>query len=64
MDNISMETTEKSLMPNLNDVKITNENEALNMLVSFLHIAQKRGVFNLQESAKIWECVQMFMKKI
>jgi hypothetical protein len=64
MDNISMETTEKSLMPNLNDVKITNENEALNMLVSFLHIAQKRGVFNLQESAKIWECVQMFMKKV
>ncbi len=59
-----METTEKSLMPNLNDVKITNENEALNMLVSFLHIAQKRGVFNLQESAKIWECVQMFMKKV
>ena len=59
-----METTEKSLMPNLNDVKITNENEALNMLVSFLHIAQKRGEFNLQESAKIWECVQMFMKKV
>ena len=59
-----METTEKSLMPNLNDVKITNENEALNMLVYFLHLAQKRGVFNLQESAKIWECVQMFMKKV
>jgi hypothetical protein len=64
MDNISMESTEKLVMPNLNDVKVTNENEALNMLVSFLHIAQKRGVFNLQESAKIWECVQMFMKKV
>jgi len=60
-----METSEKPQQPtpNLSDVTVTNENEALNMMVSFLHMAQKRGVFNLQESAKIWECVQMFMKK-
>jgi len=58
-----METIEKPQTPNLNDVKVTNENEALNMMVSFLHMAQKRGAFNLQESAKIWECVQIFMKK-
>ena len=58
-----METSEKLQAPNLNDVKVTNENEALNMMVSFLHMAQKRGAFNLQESAKIWECVQIFMKK-
>jgi len=63
MENISMETSEKLQAPNLNDVKVTNENEALNMMVSFLHMAQKRGAFNLQESAKIWECVQIFMKK-
>jgi|UniRef100_A0A6C0CY82 hypothetical protein len=65
MENISMETSEKPQQPtpNLSDVTVTNENEALNMMVSFLHMAQKRGVFNLQESAKIWECVQMFMKK-
>ena len=58
-----METSEKPQEPNLSDVKVTNENEALNMMVSFLHIAQKRGAFNLQESAKIWDCIQMFMKK-
>ena len=58
-----METIEKPQTPNLNDVNVTNENEALNMMVSFLHMAQKRGAFNLQESAKIWECVQIFMKK-
>jgi len=60
-----METSEKPQQPtpNLSDVTVTNENEALNMMVSFLHMAQKRGVFNLQESAKIWECVQIFMKK-
>ena len=63
MENISMETIEKPQTPNLNDVHVTNENEALNMMVSFLHMAQKRGAFNLQESAKIWECVQIFMKK-
>jgi len=59
-----METIEKPQTPNLNDVNVTNENEALNMMVSFLHIAQKRGAFNLQESAKIWECLQIFMKKV
>jgi hypothetical protein len=64
MENISMETIEKPQTPNLSDVKVTNENEALNMMVSFLHIAQKRGAFNLQESAKIWECLQIFMKKV
>ena len=63
MENISMETSEKPQEPNLGDVKVTNENDALNMMVSFLHMAQKRGAFNLQESAKIWECVQIFMKK-
>lgn len=63
MENISMETSEKPQETNLSDVKVTNENEALNMMVSFLHMAQKRGAFNLQESAKIWECIQIFMKK-
>ena len=45
------------------DVPITNENVALNVLVGFVNLAQKRGVFNVQESAKIWEAIQTFMKK-
>lgn len=48
---------------NLVDVNITNENTALNVLVGFVNLAQKRGVFNMQESAKIWESIQRFMKK-
>lgn len=48
--------------PNVMDVKITNDNDALNVMVTFLQMAQKRGVFNLQESAKIWECVKMFLQ--
>ena len=43
------------------DVEITSENVALNVMVSFLNIAQKRGAFNLDEAAKVWECVQKFI---
>jgi hypothetical protein len=65
-DNITMETQEKSQQDSqvqLSDVPVTDENSALNIIVSYLHIAQKRGAFNLQESSKLWECVRMFMKQ-
>jgi len=44
------------------DIPIKDENTALNMMVNFLSLAQKRGAFNLEESAKIWECVKVFQK--
>lgn len=47
--------------PSIMTVEIANENVALNILVSFINIAQKRGAFNLEESARIWECVQKFI---
>ena len=65
-NNISMQTDEKPQQtqpPKLTEINVTNENEALNLMVSFLHMAQKRGAFNLEESAKIWDCVQLFMRK-
>ena len=46
------------------DVEITNENMALNVIVSFVSLANKRGAFSIEESSKIWECVKMFQKKI
>jgi hypothetical protein len=46
----------------LADVPITDENTALNVMVSFLSLANKRGAFTLDESAKIWECIKMFQK--
>ena len=61
-----MQTDEKPQQtqpPKLTEISVTNENEALNLMVSFLHMAQKRGAFNLEESAKIWDCVQLFMRK-
>jgi hypothetical protein len=42
------------------DVRVTNQNEALQLIVTFLNLAQKRGAFTLDESAKLWECVKMF----
>ena len=45
------------------NVDIENENIALNVLVGFCNLGQQRGVFNIQESAKIWECIQKFQKE-
>jgi hypothetical protein len=76
-NNISMETIERQpaqqqqqaqqqaqqqQQPNITDIEIRDENTALNVMVSFLHLAQKRGAFNLQESAKAWECIKVFMR--
>jgi hypothetical protein len=78
MDNITM-TEEQQLPTNqldgqvpppapqqeqrLTDVKIIDENTALNVMVSFLNLAQKRGTFSIDESAKIWECIQKFIQQ-
>jgi hypothetical protein len=43
-------------------IEVTNENVALNLLVSFVNLAHSRNAFNLQESAKIWECIQKFIQ--
>lgn len=44
------------------DIPIRDENTALNVMVSFLSLAQKRGAFSFDESAKIWECIKIFQK--
>jgi hypothetical protein len=44
------------------DVSITNQNDALQLIVTFLNLAQKRGTFTMDESAKIWECVKFFQQ--
>ena len=47
---------------NLLELPVTNENEALNVMVNFLHLAQRRGCFAIAESAKVFECVKIFTK--
>ena len=46
----------------LTGVEVTDENVALNLIVSFLGLAQKRGAFTIDEAAKIWECIKRFQK--
>jgi len=64
-----MDFTQPSAQPQsptemrLIDVPITDENIALNVLVSFLNVAQKRGAFSIAESAKIYECIQKFIQQ-
>ena len=57
-----VETQQPSEM-RLVDISIENENIALNVMVGFLNVAHKRGVFTIDESAKIWECISKFQKR-
>ena len=63
-DNASSETDSsvKSPQTKLTDIEVTNEIVALNLMVSFLNLAQRRGIYSIDESAKIWECIKMFTK--
>ena len=54
------ETSEKKTIV-LTDVEVNNSNIAFNVIVSFLTVAQKRGTFSINESAKIWECLKFFL---
>jgi len=45
---------------NLVEIDIVDTNTALNVLVGFLGVAQKRGAFAINESAKIFECINQF----
>ena len=55
-----LETPEKKTIV-LTDVEVNNSNIAFNVIVSFLTVAQKRGTFSINESAKIWECLKFFL---
>ena len=58
------QTSEAGSQPKirLTDVEVENERVALNLLVQFCGLAQKRGAFTIDEAAKIWECVKQFQK--
>lgn len=51
--------TQKTEQVNLNNIRLKDKNEALNLLVNFLFVAQQRGAFRMDESAKCWECIQI-----
>ena len=59
----SQQSQQQPKQVNLTDLIVTDENSALNVLVQFLNVAQKKGAFNFEESSKIWECIKMFQVK-
>lgn len=62
-ENVSMDIEPKAEKPtqvNLARVNVDSQNTAFNLLVSFVAVAQKRGAFNLEEAAKIFECIKFF----
>jgi hypothetical protein len=46
------------------EATISDQHMALNVIVGFIGVAQKRGCFALDESAKIYECIKMFQGKV
>ena len=47
---------------NVLDVDVKDENTALNIMVTFLNAAQRRGAYSMPESAKLWECIKVFQR--
>ena len=63
MDNKETQVEQDNIQERkLVDIPVNDENTALNLLVGFISVAHKRGVFTLEESSKIWECVKKFQK--
>tara|TARA_Y100000389_G_scaffold54115_1_gene50007 strand:- start:38 stop:319 length:282 start_codon:yes stop_codon:yes gene_type:complete len=56
-------TGEQQQQVDLLKLAVSNENQALNGLVAFLNVAQRRGVFTIPEASKINECIQMFVRE-
>tara|TARA_B100001059_G_scaffold164960_1_gene164528 strand:- start:2714 stop:3019 length:306 start_codon:yes stop_codon:yes gene_type:complete len=54
--------TEPTMQQKLVDVKLDSQNAALNVIIGFITLGQQRGVYSIQESAKIWECIRMFQQ--
>ena len=52
--------TQQAAQQRLCDVPVHSPNEAFNLLIRFLNLAQSRGAYKLDESAKIFECMKAF----
>ena len=58
----STSTEQPQQQVKLSEIKVENEQIALNLMVAFLNAAQSRGIYTIEESAKLWECVKFFSK--
>lgn len=56
------QTTPSQSIDALLTLPVTTENEALNIMVQYLNVAQHRGAFNIAESSKIFDCIKIFQR--
>lgn len=42
------------------NMEIADQNSALNCLIGYIGLAQRKGAFAIDESSKIYECIKMF----
>lgn len=62
VDNSTSQEQAQQQQVKLVDVPVNNENTALNVMVQFLNLAQRRGAYSIDEAAKIYECFKVFTK--
>lgn len=41
-------------------VPVTDQNISLQLLIAFVQLAHRRSAYNIEETAKIHECIEMF----
>ena len=61
-EEVAQQPQQQQQQVKLSDLKVNTENDALNYMVGFLELAQRRGVYTLEEAAKINECVAKFRR--
>ena len=42
------------------DIKVNNIQDALHVIIGFMNVLQRRGVFTLEEAGKIMSCINIF----
>ena len=62
MDTQNKQTPPEQKQVPLSQIEIKDENIALNVMVAMLNMAQRRGAFSMEESAKTWECIKRFQR--
>lgn len=58
----SVATEQTQAEVRLVDVNVDSPQTALNLLVSFINLAHKRGAFSIDEASKIWDCIKSFQQ--
>ena len=61
-EQVAQQQPQQQQQVKLSELKVNTENDALNYMVGFLELAQRRGVYTLEEAAKINECVSKFRR--